>query len=316
MQSYRQEMRNAVHAIDGIVPARILPPSPLSGGPRQSSFFDLWDHSKTSSPCVYPQGPPLKEDGEQNPEAWALADIALGQIGTDLQGNSFQLLRASREQSPRKILIRSLDYEEIFWVDVDAEHSVLADTVSYRELPEDKLYDWRGSLERALWEFCDGALWDMRVQNRDHLYTLIGDWVLCEEPRATLGMKRSWARRYPSAAEAYLEIDRLARNAEVYPAIKHFSEQIARGVSPSPEDRTDRLRHSVRLGLLGKVHPMNVATDLYSAARMQKSEDLQRSLDQIATGVLHVSGMNWEEDKGFNEIAPLWRRISLIRLED
>ena len=309
-------MREATYEVDGIVPMRILAPSPLCGGLHQFEGIDLLGGPETRTPSVVPQGPPLLEDAERNPEAAALCDISLGQIGKDLQGHSFQLIRTSGEAVPRKILLRCLDTEETFWIDTNKEPSVLADTVSYGELPEDQLLRWRGSLEAAVWEMRDHGLWDMQIQDRRGTWTLIGNWILHEVPRVPWGRRRDGAKRYSNAAQACWEMDQHARDVEIYPLIKSYADDLDRGVSPRIEDATDRIRHSVRLGLLGRVHPMHVASDLYSAAQQQQSRDLQSSLASLAAGVLSLGDTSIEDDDGIDKIAPLWRRISLLRLEN
>lgn len=295
--------------------------SPLLGGPQQSSFVVYEENEITLRPTLLPQGPSPIEDGEENPEAALLDDISIGQIGKDEQGNSFQLLRAEGAyKKPHRVLLRCLDNGEVFWVDTAAQHTVIAETVSYGKLLEKDLQAWlereggSGTAEDALWRMKDKGLWDWQVRYPTRGITLIGNWILHETPQS--GPSNHWFIQKENLPRAQEIFEEWALDIETYPQIERYREELLRGNAPNPEDETDKLRRSVWSALLGARQIGFAADDLQKAARLQQSDDLQEELLSLSVDLMETRPLPKIGDNDFViTVAPLWRRIAAIRLE-
>lgn len=316
-RSRRKELEAMIRPIPGedhLLPARIFAPSPSSGGARRASFLQIWKNTeRTDNPSLTPQGPPKWEDGEDNPEAAAIEDIALGQIGKDLQGHSFQVLEVEGDP-PARVLLRSVEREEVFWSDLSTEPTLLFDSLSYRRLSRSFLQRLArgGDPVQFLWQMREGGFFDLEVQDRQMRITLVGDWIL-RYGRDALGDQIESAEKFASPRIARVVAERFAENVETYPAIEDFYRRMQARSLPLPGSRAEELRQEALRFLLLDKEKNELLREIEEEASRQKEK--ADELLRLALLIREATGLPSFHDPFFlQRVAPLWRQVSLAKL--
>jgi len=318
----RKDLQEMIRPITegNMVPMRIFAPSPASGGAEEAPFLRrLIDGPHVANPSFLPQGPAKKEDGEDNPEAALIEDIAPGQIGEDLQGRSFQLL-ASEGQPPQRLLIRSLANEEVFWVDAASEPTLKAETLSYRTLPPQQLVAWAkecqygSDAEDALWAMKEKGFFDMQVRDRTVTLTLIGNWIIRDRPESPDNPEPSYSQ-YSSPRTAGIVARLFAENVETYPAIQDFNQRMQSRTLPGVDSAREELRQNLFRALIGGYSRKKAADDLEEEARRESQATTQNSMLSLSLGFRELDPLPKIDDPLFlQRIGPLWKMVSQINL--
>lgn len=270
-----------------------------------------------------PQGPPLLEDEEENPDAILLADMAPGQEGQDLRGQPYQVVGweggirfgADGKAIPELLQVKSGD--DYFLLRSDEKRTLLRDTVFYPRFRDEDLAAYAlqigfpESAEGGLWRMRSEGLWDMRVEDSGDTYIQIGPWLLTEKEDGT-----SEIREYPDAPAARSVIEHVAQSLETAPAIDAFLESYKQGTLPPERDATDRFRRITRLALLGLRDLDQTKEDLLQRSR-SSSDPAAAVMLQVLAESLDRGPFPEREDPHFlRRVGPVWQMTSRLQIPE
>lgn len=299
---------------------RFFPPSIGRSG-RTSLLLD-WPKEKIIQKYKdLPQGPPLLEDEEENPDAVLISDMAPGQEGHDLRGQSYQLIGwegslhfgADGKSIPELLQMRS--GEDYFLLRSDEKRTLLRDTVFYPRFPDERLAAYAlqigfpESRDGGLWRMRSESLWDMRVEDSADIYIQIGPWLLVEKEDST-----SEILEYHDALAARNVIEHVAENLEAAPAIDAFLENYEQGSLPPEKDATDRCRRITRMALLGLRDRNQTKQELLQRSKNSSDPGAAVMLQVLAESLDRGPFPERQDPEFLRRVGPVWQMTSRLQI--
>lgn len=290
-------------------PGRLLPLLDWDESLIQKNYGDL------------PQGPPLLEDGEENPDAILLRDLALGQEGADARGERYQLLgwegplqlQKSGNHIPK--FLRMRHGENFFLLPSDSKSTLERDTVFYPRFADEDLaayglhWGFQDSLGGGLERMKREGLWDMRIDDGQTIWYQIGPWII-QDIRGG-GQDRN---EYPDAQVARGVIEQVAENVEVAPLIDDFLRRHKEGTLPSEEDDTDRYRKITRLALLGLRDLQQTTEELLQASGQARDPGARVMLQVLGESLRRGPFPDRDHPEFLGRVGPVWLMTSRLQI--